>query len=59
MGLLFASPDTNINGEVIGYTPTKLTDNVKELFESVSSTMDQARMIGENLTAFFCRSIGG
>ena len=52
MGLLFASPDMDINGEIIGYTPVNLTDNVKEMFESVSSTTDQARMIGENLTTF-------
>ena len=52
MGLLFAAPNTDIHGAIIGYTPATLTDNVKEVFESVSSTTDQARMIGENLTAF-------
>ena len=32
MGLLFTSPVLDTNGEVIGYTPAKLTDNVKEVF---------------------------
>ena len=52
MGLLFASPVLDSNGEVVGYIPTKLMDNMKEVFESVSSTTDQTRMIGENLTNF-------
>ena len=52
MGLLFAAPTKDVHGAIIGYVPATLTDNVKEVFESVSSTMDQARMIGENLTAF-------
>ena len=52
MALLFAAPNTDIHGLIIDYTPITLTENVKEVFEFVSSTTDQARMIGENLTAF-------
>ena len=52
MGLLFASAVFDANGSVVNYKPAELSDNVKEVFESVTSTTDQARMIGENLTDF-------
>ena len=52
MGLLFASTVFDANGVVVNYKLSALTDKVKDVFESVTSTTDQARMIGENLTAF-------
>ena len=40
IGLLFTPPILDSNGELVNYKSTKLIDNVREVFEYVSSTTD-------------------
>ena len=51
LSILFSRPEYDRMGEVASLSPAKLTEEVKELLTSCSSTTEQARSLAHSLDA--------
>lgn len=52
IGLLSASPILGADGKMEKFTPAIFTDEVKEVFGSISKSAEQAPMVVDNMSSF-------
>ena len=52
LGLVFAHPVLNVDGKMTSLSPSVFTDEVKEVFGSVTKAAKQARTMAEIMSSF-------
>ena len=52
LGLLFAHPVVEVDGSINKLAPAEFTDEVREIFGSITKAAEQAQMVIENISSF-------